>query len=237
MENYDTTLDDLYTKLTTRKFSYDPRSDPLYTAYADRYTQNGRMAMRDSMGQAAALTGGYGSSYSAAVGQQEYDRYMTALTDAMPQLYDRAWQRYTDEGDALTDAYRLSAEREATAYSRERDAIADQRYQDSLLTAQENTQYQRMQDSYSALVKLISTAGYQPTDGELAAAGLTRAQAEALRNQYLRENGLLPSQQKTVVVMKKGAEEDKEESSPAPTAAKTGTGATTGRTTWTRMTK
>ena len=215
MENYDSTLDDLYTRVTKRKFSYDPRSDPLYASYADRYAQNGRMAMRDSMGQAAALTGGYGSSYSAAVGQQEYDRYMTALTDAMPQLYDRAYQRYSDEGEALLNAYRLTADREQTAWSRERDAAADRRYESQQQLAAEKTEYQRRQDSYNNLVKLISGAGYRPTDGELEAAGLTRAQAEALLNRYLMENGLLPGQQQTEYIPVKPKEEEKEKKKTA----------------------
>ena len=52
-------------------FQYDPGADPLYGITRDRYVQQGRMAMKDSMGQAAALTGGYGSSYGQAVGQQQ----------------------------------------------------------------------------------------------------------------------------------------------------------------------
>lgn len=197
--DYDGELDRLYTAITTRSpFRYNAASDPLYASYADRYTQNGRLAMRDSMGQAAALTGGYGSSYSAAVGQQEYDEYLRSLSEVMPQLYDRAYQRYSDEGAALLSAYELTADRADTAYAKERDAVADRRADEAARLAAEKLQYQQGQDSYNNLVKLISTAGYRPTDAELAAAGLTRAQAEALLTEYLRENGLLPSQQSII---------------------------------------
>ena len=66
-------LAQLYDQITGRKaFSYDPQTDAQAKNYAYLYTQKGREAMADTMGQAAALTGGYGSSYSQAVGQEQY---------------------------------------------------------------------------------------------------------------------------------------------------------------------
>ncbi len=168
-----------------RSFSYNPNSDPMYRSYARQYRLNGRMAMRDSMGQAAALTGGYGSSYGAAVGQQQYDEYLRRLSEELPELYEFAYQRYADEGDALKDKYNMAYQRYEIDYRREQDAMAEQQ-------RQEQQAYSRRQDSYNSLVKLISGAGYSPTDDELSKAGMTRAQAEALLNRYLMENGLLP---------------------------------------------
>ena len=58
--NADREVEQLYTAITQRPaFSYAPASDPLYRGYADRYVQGGRLAMRDTVGQSAALTGGY----------------------------------------------------------------------------------------------------------------------------------------------------------------------------------
>lgn len=207
LADYDRELNELYSAITGRKrFTYRAASDPLYRAYADRYIQDGRLAMRDTMGQAAHLTGGYGSSYSQAVGQQTYDEYLRKLSDVMPELYATAYQQYADEGERLNDAYdRLyrrradeyerEAAQEAQAYQRSRDAVSDERYAAETAAAQDKTDYSRRQDSYAALVKLISTAGYQPTDAELQAAGLSREAAQALYEQYLRENGLLPAAQ------------------------------------------
>lgn len=185
--NADSELDSLYSAISSRRrFSYDPSSDPMYRSYAQRYAVNGRMAMRDSMGQAAALTGGYGSSYSAAVGQQQYDEYLRALSETLPELYQLAYQRYEDEGDALRDRYDIAYQRRETDYRREQDAQAE-------LQRQEQQEYSRRQDSYKSLTKLISEAGYSPTDEELVQAGMTRAQAQALLNRYLMDNGLLGS--------------------------------------------
>lgn len=168
-----------------RGFSYDPNSDPMYRSYARQYQLNGRMAMKDSMGQAAALTGGYGSSYGAAVGQQQYDEYLRRLSEELPELYEFAYQRYADEGDALKDRYNMAYQRYESDYRREQDALAEQQ-------RQEQQDYSRRQDSYNSLTKLISNAGYSPTDDELNKAGMTRAQADALLRRYLMENGLLP---------------------------------------------
>ena len=43
-------------------FQYDANGDALYRHYKDQYTELGKRAMQDTMGQAAALTGGDGSS-------------------------------------------------------------------------------------------------------------------------------------------------------------------------------
>ncbi len=195
--NADRELDSLYAAITGRSpFRYDAASDPLYRAAADRYIQNGRMAMRDTMGRAAALTGGYGSSYAQAVGQQQYDEYLRALSQALPEYYSMAWQRYEAQGRALQDAYDRAWQRRQDEYQRQRDEAADALAAEALdyergrdaaadAAAAEDRDYSRRRDSYQQLVKLISTAGYVPTDRELADAGLTRAQADALLRQYL----------------------------------------------------
>ena len=190
----DREVEDLYAAITGRRaFSYDPGSDPLYHSYEDRYVQNGRMAMRDAMGQAAALTGGYGSSYAQSVGQQQYDEYLRSLSEVLPELYDLAYRQYSDQGAALQNAYDMAADRQQTAYQRRRDAESDRRYREQQAAAAAQQSYKQQQTAYGNLVKLISGSGYQPSDAELKAAGLTRAQAEALRQEYLRARGLLPA--------------------------------------------
>ncbi len=186
----DRELEELYQAITGRpSFSYDPSRDPLYRSTAERYIQNGRLAMRDTQGQAAALTGGDGSSYAQGVGQQRYDEYLRQLSEAVPELYGMAFQRYQAEGEALRDAYDRSWQRREDAYQRERDALADERYAaEQRAQAAALAEKQRRQ-AYSDLYKLISTTGYVPGDAELRAAGLSRAQAEALRKEYERKNG------------------------------------------------
>ena len=116
---YDQQLADLYNQITQRKpFEYNSEDDMLYKQYVDRYTKGGKLAMEDTIGQAAALTGGYGNSYSQRVGQQTYDEYMTGLNDQAATLMQQAYQRYMDEGDQLTKQYSMLGQLAADDYSK-----------------------------------------------------------------------------------------------------------------------
>lgn len=88
-------------------FSYDVNADALYQQYKDKYIQQGKMAMADTMGQAAAMTGGYGNSYAAAAGQQAYQANLEKLNDVIPELYQQALERYKMGKDDLYDKYSL----------------------------------------------------------------------------------------------------------------------------------
>ena len=99
------TAQDLVEKLEKRPgFSYDPEQDPLYRGAKNQYLREGRRAMTDTLGRAAALTGGYASTYAQAVGQQAYNEQLTGLASLLPELYDRAAKRYDSETKALLDS-------------------------------------------------------------------------------------------------------------------------------------
>lgn len=102
----------LYKQLMAREpFKYDLQGDMLYRQYADQYSQLGRQAMMDTMGTAAGLTGGYGNSYANAVGNQAYQQYMGQLNAMVPDFYDRAYQRWQDQGNDLLNQYQLALSR------------------------------------------------------------------------------------------------------------------------------
>lgn len=123
-------LDDITDKILNReKFSYDLNGDAFYNQYKDKFTQQGKMAMMDTMGQAAALTGGYGSSYAQQVGQQAYQGYLQNLNDVVPELYQLALDSYNREGDNLMNQYSILADQDALGYSRHRDTVADSQWQ------------------------------------------------------------------------------------------------------------
>jgi hypothetical protein len=121
-------LSDLYNQIANRPaFSYDLNADMLYQQYRDQYTRGGRQAMRDTMGQASAMTGGYGNSYAQTAGQQAYQSYMQQLNDVIPQLEERAYGRYRDQGTDLYNLYGLTAGNEDRDYGRYRDQVGDWR--------------------------------------------------------------------------------------------------------------
>lgn len=178
----DAELERLYAAITGRPaFSYDPASDPVYNSYAQSYQRRGRLAMRDTMGQAAALTGGYGSSYAQSVGQQQYDSYLQSLGEALPELYGMAWQRYNAEGDALKTAWELASERSEVRRESEREAAERE------AAAQKSAETAR-RGNYDRLYKLIYNSGYNPNETELSDSGMTGGQASALLAEYRRRN-------------------------------------------------
>lgn len=123
-------LDDITDKILNReKFSYDLNGDAFYNQYKDKFVQQGKMAMKDTMGQAAALTGGYGSSYAQQVGQQAYQGYLQGLNDVVPELYQLALDSYSREGEELYKQYGLLTDQDALGYGRYRDGVADQQWQ------------------------------------------------------------------------------------------------------------
>lgn len=187
-------LADIYNRIQNReKFKYDVNADPLYQQYKDKFVQKGKLAMRDSMGKAAALTGGYGTSYGQQVGQQTYDAYLQSLTDVIPELYGMAYNRYRDEGDDMLKEYSMAQDLRDTEYGRWRDDLTDYNRQQDLAISQEREDYNRRRDDqayqqqlYSNLYAMIKATGYVPTDAELAAAGMTREAATAIAAEYQR---------------------------------------------------
>lgn len=117
-DQMDSILNDI---LNRKDFSYDVKADPLFQQYRDQYVRNGQLAMRDTMGQAAQLTGGYGNSYAQQAGQQAYNGYMQGLTDKIPELYNLAIQAYNNKTNELNNRYNLIGTQEGKEYSRYQD--------------------------------------------------------------------------------------------------------------------
>lgn len=152
--SYAQELEELYGQIMNRPdFSYDLANDPLYQQYRQQYQRQGRLAMADTMGQAAALTGGYGSSYSQAAGQQSYNQYLAQLAEVTPQLYGQALDRYTRQGEALQDQYDRLLGLEERDYQRYAQAYSQWLSEYGL--AQDRYESSRAQD-YQAFLDLLN---------------------------------------------------------------------------------
>lgn len=156
-------IDNYAEQLANRKpFQYNVNEDALYQQYANQYAQQGRMAMMDTIGQATALTGGYDNSYANSVGQQAYQGYLNQLNDVVPQLYSMALDQYINEGNNMRDQMSMMLQRDEIDYGRYMDDKAAQ------------------DDEYNKLVALMTNYGYNPTEDEMIAAGMTEAQKNAI---------------------------------------------------------
>lgn len=127
------------------------------------------------MGQAAALTGGYGSSYAQGAGQQAYSRYMQELMALLPEFEDRARSAYQQEGNDLRARYDLLDQREQNDYGRWQDdvslwekrlALAQEEYDNA--SAEDRKLYETMLGHYRSKAQQeqkLSASGAEVSDG------------------------------------------------------------------------
>ena len=118
-------LDGIYNQ---KKFSYtgkDLQNDDIYKMYAQRYSDSARRAMQDTMANAQAQSGGYGSSYAAQVAQQAYDNQMNGLNDKALDFRDRAYQMYRDDQANEYNKLQAFQGQDNTDYGRYRDTVTD----------------------------------------------------------------------------------------------------------------
>ena len=207
---YDTQIQDIYNKIMGRQdFSYDLNADMLYQQYKDQYQMMGKQAMQDTMGQAAALTGGYGNSYAATAGNQAYQGYLQQLNNKIPELYALAYDQYNQEGQDLMNQYQMAQGAEDAAYGRYQDQynqwlneyqLANDAYnterqwdysqnQDALaywqgIAQQENADYWQGRDQAYKTAMAMLKSGQLPGDDTLYAAGLSPEDAETLKALY-----------------------------------------------------
>ena len=97
----------------------------LYDNYKESYMAQGRKAMQDAVGQAAAMTGGYGSSYASQVGQQAYDNYLQQLNDRNIQLYGMALDDYWKNRNDYYNQLNAVSGQDQVDYGRYRDIVGD----------------------------------------------------------------------------------------------------------------
>lgn len=123
---YDSQIKTLYDRLQSRPdFRYDVNQDALYQQYKNQYQLLGQQAMQDTVGNAAALTGGYGNSWAATAGSQAYQGYLQKLNDIIPDLYNQAYSRYNQEGDNLRSDIALANSLKESDYGMYRDQVSD----------------------------------------------------------------------------------------------------------------
>ena len=97
----------------------------LYTTMREQAIQNGQKSMRDTMGAAQAATGGYGSTYAQAAGQQAYDNVLSNFNNTTLDIYDRVYNNYLQEGQELYNKLNMYNNQDSIDYNRYRDTVSD----------------------------------------------------------------------------------------------------------------
>ena len=104
--------------LNAKPFQYDVNADGLYQQIKDGYIKQGRQAMMDTMGQSAALTGGYGNSYGVTAGNQAYQESLGNLAGIIPELAQLAYSQYLQGQDDTRNNLEAMYKLENSEYQR-----------------------------------------------------------------------------------------------------------------------
>lgn len=145
--SYSDKLDDIMAQINGReKFSYDFNSDPMFLSALQSSMNSGRLAMQDTMGQASALTGGYGSSYGQAVGNQAYNAEVQRAYDNLPEFYGMALDAYNNETQGLLNQLDMYGTADANEYERLANAYASNAQAAAQLYDQEYNNFWQTQD-------------------------------------------------------------------------------------------
>lgn len=118
--------------LNREEFVYDVDNDPLFQQALASAMNSGKTAMQDTIGQASALTGGYGSTYATSAGNQAYNSFIEDAYNNLPQYYQMALSAYEAEGQDLYNQVAMLGNADATEYGKMMDAYnitADHRNQ------------------------------------------------------------------------------------------------------------
>lgn len=95
---YEGLSQNMLSELLNRKdFTYDPETDPLYQNFRKQYTREGQRATADTLGTAAAATGGIPSSYATTAAAQAGNYYAAQLADRVPELQEVAYNQYLND--------------------------------------------------------------------------------------------------------------------------------------------
>lgn len=130
ISQYQGQMDAALDKVTNREaFTYDPLKDVSYQNLAKIYQEQGEQAAKNTMGDAAALNGGFGSSYAMTASQQARNDYNQMLASQIPALKEAAYNQYLGEQNLNLSSLDALRAADDTAYGRYRDSVSDNQYQ------------------------------------------------------------------------------------------------------------
>ena len=138
------------------KFSYDVDNDQLFQQALSSAMNSGRSAMQDTIGQASALTGGYGSTYATSAGNQAYNEFIEDAYNNLPAYYNMALDAYRAEGEEMYNLLGLYTQMGEQEWNRNVDAyntVYD------YATSQRDFEYKTYQDDITNTHDLMNMYG------------------------------------------------------------------------------
>lgn len=192
--------------MNRQPFQYDLGTDAVFQQMSDMYVQQGRRAMQNAIGEATALTGGYGNSHAQGVGQAAFGNYLQQLGAQVPQFQQNTFARWQSEGADMMDRYNMAAAREESDYARYQDALSNYwaeadraqqaadnmynreygEYMDNQALAQQKAEWNHSVSSEAreyaySLAMMMLQGGEMPSAQVLEAAGISEQDAKAIK--------------------------------------------------------
>ncbi len=123
--NYTDKINSMMDAIANRgPLNYDPDTDTLFQNRLAGGMNAGQVAMQDTMGQAAALTGGYGSTYATSAANQAYNGFIQDAYSDLPEYYQLAMDAYNQETQNMYNQLGILQTADDTEYSRLANAYA-----------------------------------------------------------------------------------------------------------------
>lgn len=127
----------------------DGERDDLFASYAKQYRREGERAVADTMGTAAALTGGIPSTAAVTAANQAGQYYATKLSDKLPELEAALLDQKAARQQLLLNALQAASSADDRNYQRYLDEIGLDYDQMDLLRALRNDDYVQYRDALS----------------------------------------------------------------------------------------
>ena len=187
-------------------FSWSKETDPQYSSYKKTYLREGERATADALAKASAASGGRPSSFAVNAATQAGDYYATKLSDAIPTLYQQAYERYLKDYQMKLSDLEAVNNQERLDYAKYLDRLnqfnTDRNfdYNNYLggLQGQDNTEYNRYlgvldaikekqqqdQELSRSQVDAMLQVGVSPSAGLIGKSGYESEYVKALENYY-----------------------------------------------------
>lgn len=98
-DSYESDIKNLLSKISNQKeFSYNPEDDPVYTGLKKQMSNEAKKAITDVTAEFSQYGGGT-NSYAASAAASAANSYRSKLSEKLPELYQMAYKRYSDNWD------------------------------------------------------------------------------------------------------------------------------------------
>ena len=152
---YKDELNNIITAFMNREdFEYDVDKDQMFQQALASAMGSGKTAMQDTMGQAAALTGGYGSTYATTAGNQAYNAFIEDAYNNLPEYYNMALAAYEAEGQQMLQQYNMLDAADTKEYNQWYDDINLQYQQTRDMVNDEYNQWNANQTMFANIANM-----------------------------------------------------------------------------------